>query len=68
MDEKQLALLMRKYAPMVTAVVSGMLGRGHRRDVEEVTADVFYQFWRADKYDVSDVGVRNLLLSLLRSS
>ena len=33
MDEKQLALLMRKYAPMVTAVVSGMLGRGHRRDV-----------------------------------
>ncbi|MBQ5389950.1 MAG: sigma-70 family RNA polymerase sigma factor [Clostridia bacterium] len=66
MDEKQLALLMRKYAPMVTAVVSGMLGRGHRRDVEEVTADVFYQFWRADKYDVSDVGVRNLLLTIAR--
>lgn len=66
MDEKQLAHLMRRYAPMVTAVVSGILGRGHKPDVEEVTADVFYQFWRAEKYDESDRGVRNLLITIAR--
>ena len=66
MDEKQLAALMRRYAPMVTAVVSGILGRGHRRDVEEVTVDVFYQFWRADKYDEGEQGIRNLLITIAR--
>ena len=66
MDEKQLAALMCRYAPMVTAVVSGILGRGHRRDVEEVTVDVFYQFWRADKYDEGEQGIRNLLITIAR--
>ena len=66
MEEKQLAALMRRYAPMVTAVVSGVLGRGHRRDTEEVVADVFYQFWRANKYDESEQGVRNLLITIAR--
>ncbi len=66
MDEKQLSYLMKKYAPMVTAVVSGMLGAGHRRDTEEVVADVFYQFWRADKYDEGEQGMRNLLLTIAR--
>ncbi len=66
MDEQQLAALIDKYAPMVTAVVSGMLGRGHRRDTEEVTADVFFAYWRATKYDESEVGTRNLLLTIAR--
>lgn len=66
MDEKQLAYLMKQYAPMVNAVVSGILGRGHRHDTEEVVADVFYQFWRAKKYDESDQGMRNLLLTIAR--
>lgn len=66
MNETQLAALMRRYAPMVTAVVSGMLGAGHKRDVEEVTADVFYQLWKANKYDESDQGMRNLLLTIAR--
>ena len=66
MNEKQLSAWMQKYAPMVTAVVSGILGRGHRRDTEEVVADVFYQFWRAEKYDESDRGMRNLLLTIAR--
>ena len=66
MNETQLAALMRKYAPMVTAVVSGILGRGHAHDVEEVTADVFYQLWKANKYDESDQGMRNLLLTIAR--
>jgi len=66
MNETQLTALMRKYAPMVTAVVSGMLGAGHKRDVEEVTADVFYQLWKANKYDESDQGMRNLLLTIAR--
>ncbi len=66
MDDKQLAYLIDRYAPMVTAVVSGMLGRGHKRDTEEVTADVFFAYWRAQKYDESEAGTRNLLLTIAR--
>ncbi len=66
MNDTQLAALIDKYAPMVTAVVSGMLGRGHRRDTEEVTADVFFAYWRAQKYDESETGTRNLLLTIAR--
>ena len=66
MNEKELAYLMHRYAPMVTAIVSGMLGRGHRQDVEEVTADVFYAYWKADKYDESEQGTRNLLITIAR--
>ena len=66
MDEKQLSVLMRRYAPMVTATVSGMLGRGHAHDVEEVVADVFYLYWRAEKYDESESGTRALLLTIAR--
>ncbi|MBQ8576851.1 MAG: RNA polymerase sigma factor [Clostridia bacterium] len=65
-DNAALARLMEQYAPMVTAVVSGMLGRGHRRDTEEVTADVFFLYWRAEKYDESETGTRNLLLTIAR--
>ena len=66
MDTAALECLIQKYAPLVTAVVSGMLGRGHRRDVEEVTADVFFAYWRAEKYDESDQGTRNLLITIAR--
>ena len=66
MDEQQLSRLMRTYAPLVTAVVSGVLGRKYRRDVEEVVADVFYLYWKTEKYDESDRGTRNLLITIAR--
>lgn len=66
MDEQQLTRLMRTYAPLVTAVVSGVLGRKYKRDIEEVTADVFYLYWRTEKYDESERGTRNLLITIAR--
>lgn len=58
--------LVRRYSGLVYTVVSGILGRGRKRDIEEVMSDVFVAYWQTKKYDESDPSVRNLLIVIAR--
>lgn len=55
-----------RYTPLVETVVSGVLGRSKKQDIEELVSDVFVAYWKAEKYDCSDSGVKNLLITIAR--
>lgn len=65
-DENELNRIIQKYTPLVYSIVSGILGRERRADIEEVVADVFVAYWQADKYDTSDEGTKALLVTIAR--
>jgi len=66
MDTRELEELMKQYTALVYAVVAGILGHDRKADVEEVVSDVFYAFWKADKYDISGDGAKKLLITIAR--
>ncbi len=66
MDEQKLDLIIQKYSPLVYTIVSGILGKEKKSDIEEVCSDVFAAFWFAEKYDTSDMGIHALLVTIAR--
>lgn len=66
MDEQKLTDIIKKYSPFVYTIVSGIIGKEKKSDIEEVCADVFAAFWFAGKYDTSDDGIRALLVTIAR--
>lgn len=66
MDEREFDGIITRYTPLVRTVAAGIIGRRKQRDIEEVVSDVFVAYWKADKYDESDGGTKNLLVTIAR--